>query len=86
MKKFKIVKGNKEIFANEKTYKLVYEQLGYKKAEEVVKDTVEETLENKEIALEDNTVEQLRQLAKDLKIENYSNLKKAELIEALKGV
>ena len=40
-------------------------------------------MEEANIALKDLTVEELKSLAKEMNLENYSSLKKAELIELI---
>lgn len=57
-----------------------FENKGYK----VTKEDVEEN--KKDGTLEDLTVKELKELAKDKRIEGYSDMKKEELIKALEGV
>lgn len=45
----------------------------------------EQEQDEDEINLEELTVDELRQIAKDRKVEGYSKMKKEELIEALEG-
>ena len=67
----KVTDGNKTIEVTEKAYNVVYSQRGYKPVEDE--------------SLEDKTVKELKEMADDQGIEGYSNMKKAELIEALEG-
>lgn len=52
---------------------------------EEVEETTEETAEEKTKLLDDMTVPELKEIAKNEDIEGYNNMKKEELIEALKS-
>lgn len=69
MKTYK--KDNKIITASDKAFKLIYKNQGYK------------LLEEKEKPLTSLTVDELKSKAELLGIENYSDLKKAELLKII---
>lgn len=69
MKTYK--KDNKIITASDKAFKLIYKHQGYK------------LLEEKEKPLTTLTVDELKSKAELLGIENYSDLKKAELLKII---
>lgn len=69
MKTYK--KDNKIITASDKAFKLIYKNQGYKLVEE------------KEKPLTSLTVDELKSKAELLGIENYSDLKKAELLKII---
>jgi len=71
----KIKKGGCIITTTESKYKFYYERLGYKVLEEKEQDD-----------LFDLTVRELRKIASDNEIENYTKLKKDELVKAIKKV
>lgn len=69
MKTYK--KGNKIINASEKAYELIYKNQGYKPYDETDKP------------LTSLTVDKLKLKAQELGIENFEELKKSELVDAI---
>lgn len=67
----KYTNGERIIYATEKAFNVIYRRQGFK--------------ELKEDKLEDLKVSELRELAKEKDIEGYYEMKKDELIQALRG-
>ncbi|WP_050607259.1 Rho termination factor N-terminal domain-containing protein [Clostridium niameyense] len=80
MKKY--TNGKREIIATERAFEILYKDQGFKEIEE----HEETTQGDEEINLEDLTVKELKEKCEELRLEDYKNLKKEELIELLKGV
>ena len=70
----KIKKGGCIITTTESKYKIHYKRLGY------------EILKEKKDNIHDLNVRELRKIASDNEIENYTKLKKDELIKAIEKV
>lgn len=68
----KITRNGTVLEVTEKAFNVVYKHRGYKKYEE-------------ESSLEDLTVKELREKAKEQNIEGYYDMKKEELIQAMGG-
>lgn len=79
MKKY--TNGKREIIATERAFEILYKDQGFKEIEE----HEETTQGDEEINLEDLTVKELKEKCEELRLEDYKNLKKEELIELLKG-
>ena len=78
----KYIRNGKEIQTTERLYNMIYKNIGYK--------TLEDTKLEKEVLgdIEDYnelTVAELQDKAETLKLEDYKGLKKAELIDLIKG-
>lgn len=65
------IKNDNIIKATKKAFRVVYEPQGYKLLDDTLK------------SLKSLTIEQLKSKAKELGIENYSKMKKHELIEIM---
>lgn len=63
----KVTDGKRTFDVTEKAYKVIYASLGYEPVS----------------SLDDLTVPELKELAKEKEIEGYSDMKKRELIKAL---
>jgi Rho termination factor, N-terminal domain. len=78
--RMKITNGKQILDVTKGVFEQDYKTLGYEPFKEgETKDNITSTEE-----LEDNTVDELKALAKQKGIENYNKMKKTDLIDALK--
>lgn len=82
MEKIKYIRNGQEIEVTERLYNMLYKGIGYKTVEEV--ELEEEVLGDIE-DYNELTVAELQDKAETLKLEDYKGLKKAELINLIKG-
>lgn len=93
MKKY--IKDDHVIRATEKAYNVIYKNKGYKpyeEVEEVIEEESEVITEEDKVedaaatSLESLTIDKLKEIAKEIKLPNYTKMNKKELVRALAAI